>query len=32
MPRDVPSVGRYALLQDPQGCLFGVLQLLPDAA
>jgi len=25
-PQDVPEVGRFAILQDPQGAVFGVLQ------
>jgi len=30
-PQDVPEVGRYAVLQDPQGANFGVLKSAPGA-
>jgi predicted enzyme related to lactoylglutathione lyase len=28
-PDDVPTVGRVAVLQDPQGATFGIVKLLP---
>lgn len=28
-PDDVPGVGRVAVLQDPQGAIFGIVKLLP---
>jgi predicted enzyme related to lactoylglutathione lyase/membrane protease YdiL (CAAX protease family) len=31
-PTDVPGVGRFAQLQDPQGAAFSIVQLLPNAA
>ncbi|MCB1391385.1 MAG: VOC family protein [Rhodobacteraceae bacterium] len=29
-PSDIPGTGRFALLTDPQGAVFGILQPLPD--
>ena len=26
-PKDIPSVGRFAVIQDPQGAAFAVIQL-----
>jgi hypothetical protein len=31
-PTDVPEIGRFATLQDPQGAAFSIIKLLPDAA
>ena len=28
-PDDIPGTGRYAVVQDPQGAVFGILQPLP---
>jgi uncharacterized protein len=28
-PQDIPNVGRFAFLQDPQGVMFGILQAAP---
>ena len=25
-PTDIPTVGRFAIVQDPQGAVFGILQ------
>ncbi len=30
-PADVPEIGRFALLQDPQGAAFAIIKLLPMA-
>jgi predicted enzyme related to lactoylglutathione lyase len=30
-PTDIPTVGRFAILQDPQGAVFGVLKAEPRA-
>ena len=31
-PQDIPEVGRFAVIQDPQGAHFGILQPAPRAA
>jgi predicted enzyme related to lactoylglutathione lyase len=31
-PQDIPDIGRYAILHDPQGAFFGILQPAPQAA
>ncbi|GAB1436151.1 hypothetical protein MASR2M32_23950 [Sphaerotilus sulfidivorans] len=28
-PTDIPEIGRFAMLQDPQGAVFGVIGYLP---
>lgn len=28
-PMDIPNVGRFALLQDPQGAVFAIIKLIP---
>jgi predicted enzyme related to lactoylglutathione lyase len=30
-PMDVPTVGRFAILQDPQGAVFGIIRGEPAA-
>ncbi|WP_374665375.1 VOC family protein [Ramlibacter sp.] len=31
-PMDIPSVGRFAVLQDPQGAVFNVIAYVPPSA
>jgi len=31
-PADIPGTGRFAILADPQGAVFGILQPLPDGS
>jgi uncharacterized protein len=31
-PMDIPTVGRFAVLQDPQGAVFSVMAYLPPAS
>ena len=30
-PMDIPTVGRFAIIQDPQGAVFGILKPLPQS-
>ncbi|RMG61620.1 MAG: VOC family protein, partial [Calditrichaeota bacterium] len=30
-PSDIPGVGRFAILQDPQGAVFAIIKLEPAA-
>jgi predicted enzyme related to lactoylglutathione lyase len=30
-PMDIPTVGRFAVLSDPQGAMFSIIQLAPQA-
>ncbi len=29
-PQDIPLVGRFSMLQDPQGAVFGIISYLPS--
>jgi hypothetical protein len=31
-PTDIPNVGRFSVIQDPQGAVFAVIQLTAGAA
>ena len=31
-PVDIPEVGRFAVLADPAGAVFGVISLAPEAS
>ena len=31
-PMDIPGTGRFAVIQDPQGAVFGIIKLIPMAA
>ncbi len=31
-PADIPGIGRYSIIQDPQGATFGIIKFLPPAA